>query len=133
MTAKLFFVIFVSCFAKVSTCQSNKWIKYLDNQTAEFTIARSSITFVDSNSVLPPQTFVVTTLTEKVKKKLAKVSEREWIQLLHNGKTDWAANLYLYEKYDLDATDFEVVKTKDQWRLCCKQKDLLFWERKFRK
>ena len=63
------------------------------------------------------------------RKKLKKVKINDWMVLLESKNTDWAANLYLYSLFKRDATQFEVVKTKEEWRNCCKEKDLEFWKK----
>ncbi len=131
---QIFFSIIIFLFFINSTsCQTGKISHILNNESFKFVLVRTSTNILDSNSIEVSKTVVRATITANNRAKLKKVKDEDWIALLTNESTDWATNLYLYNFFNRDATQFEVIKTKEDWRKCCKEKDIEFWKKNLRK
>ena len=57
------------------------------------------------------------------------ISKRQWLSLLNDKKTDFAANLLLYQLYEREAIMFLQIKDASDWRLAMKDDDLYYWRR----
>lgn len=57
------------------------------------------------------------------------ISKRQWLSMLNDKKTDFAANLLLYQLYEREAILFLDVKDASDWRLAMKDDDLYYWRR----
>ena len=57
------------------------------------------------------------------------ISKRQWLSMLNDKKTDFAANLLLYRLYAREAILFLDVKDASDWRLSMKDDDLYYWRR----
>ena len=57
------------------------------------------------------------------------ISKRQWLSMLNDKKTDFAANLLLYRLYAREAILFLDVKDASDWRLSLKDDDLYYWRR----
>lgn len=114
---------------KFTNCQVNKISAVLNNESLNYTIVRTMPQLLDSNKIELSKTIIVIQLKKADKRKIAKLNADDWIKLLVNDSTDWAANLYLYWVYKKDASFFQIIKTKEEWKSCCKEEDLIFWRK----
>ena len=57
------------------------------------------------------------------------ISKRQWLSMLNDKKTDFAANLLLYQLYEREAIMFLQIKDASDWRLALKDDDLYYWRR----
>ena len=57
------------------------------------------------------------------------ISKRQWLSMLNDKKTDFAANLLLYQLYEREAIMFLQIKDTSDWRLAMKDDDLYYWRR----
>ena len=57
------------------------------------------------------------------------ISKRQWLSMLNDKKTDFAANLLLYQLYEREAIVFLQIKDASDWRLAMKDDDLYYWRR----
>ena len=57
------------------------------------------------------------------------ISKRQWLSMLNDKKTDFAANLLLYQLYEREAIMFLQIKDASDWRLSLKDDDLYYWRR----
>ena len=62
-----------------------------------------------------------------LEKELNDISKDKWLYLLQNEKTDYAANLLLYNLYQKGAILF-YNQDKFYWRSCCKSDDINYWK-----
>ena len=56
------------------------------------------------------------------------ISKRQWLSMLNDKKTDFAANLLLYQLYEREAIMFLQIKDETDWRLAMKENDLHYWQ-----
>jgi len=56
------------------------------------------------------------------------ISKRQWLSMLNDKKTDFAANLLLYQLYEREAIMFLQIKDASDWRLAMKENDLHYWQ-----
>jgi hypothetical protein len=66
-------------------------------------------------------------LSEKELGVAEKISYEDWINLLNNNKTDWAANLILYYLFDKDAFLLARSDNRELWIKNLKEDDLKYW------
>ena len=72
-------------------------------------------------------------LTDKQKSIVKKIEKEMWKHLLSDKKTDFAANLILYDIYDKDAILlFGLGNNIRDWRKNLKRDDTLFWLKKLK-
>ena len=68
-------------------------------------------------------------MTGRERRIVKSIKKDEWIELLLNNKTDWAANLILYDLYERNAVVFNtVIKSRKDWVTVSKDTDVSYWE-----
>ena len=70
---------------------------------------------------------VIISLSAKEDSIIKRISKRQWLSMLNDKKTDFAANLLLYQLYERDAVVFFYIKDAPDWRLSFKDDDLNYW------
>lgn len=75
---------------------------------------------------------IVTQITEKERKIAHQLTYNDWVRLLNDKKSDWAANLILYDIFDKDALSFYSFNNRKKWLKYFKGEDLAFWEQKLK-
>jgi hypothetical protein len=123
------YAIFIYFATSSVLCQSSVNYSCLYNDSLKYNLFRPNLKLVDSNVVEISPTRVEVVLRNADRKKLENLKRSEWIKLLSDEKTDWAANIFLYDITKKDASTFEVVQNKEAWRKCCKANDLDFWKK----
>lgn len=68
-------------------------------------------------------------LTEDEERIIRKLEKKQWIKLLENDSSDWAANIILYYLYDKDAALFISRDNRSLWLLGLKNKDIEYWKK----
>jgi hypothetical protein len=121
-------VILLLSISSYAMCQSKKVLFLINNDSIKYELLRPSTSLYDSNRIEIEETRVSVILPTSIKKKLLRCNKNEWIKLLENSSTDWAANLCLYDIFLRDALIFVNVKNKEAWRACCKSNDIYFWK-----
>lgn len=66
-------------------------------------------------------------LSDEKKLLLKKISHEEWFNLLNDKKSDFIANVILYELYSKNAIDLLVIEDIEKWRKFVKKDDLEYW------
>ena len=72
---------------------------------------------------------VIISLSAKEDSIIKHISKRQWLSMLNDKKTDFAANLLLYQLYEREAIMFLQIKDASDWRLAMKDDDLYYWRR----
>ena len=68
-------------------------------------------------------------MTGRERRIIKSINKEEWIKLLLNNKTDWAANLILYDLYKKNAVVFNtVIKSRKDWINVSKDTDVSYWK-----
>jgi Leucine-rich repeat (LRR) protein len=73
---------------------------------------------------------IVVNLPEEKVEKIRKITPAEWLQLLNNEQTDWAANLVLYYLHDKDALILSRHIDCADWKKTLKKEDIDYWNKK---
>jgi hypothetical protein len=73
---------------------------------------------------------IIVDLTNDEKSKIKKIDCEGWISLLENKKSDWAANLILYDIFDRDAHLLSRRNSRKLWVKFSKEEDIDFWKKK---
>ena len=122
-----FFLLLISISYNAVSQNTNQfsWIK---NSTIQYNFIRTSMRLIGKDSLVPSKYIITVGLTSKKKQTLKKLSKDEWLNLLNNPDTDWAANILLYSLSEKDAlVFFAVIKTKPDWDKCCRTDDIKYW------
>jgi hypothetical protein len=76
---------------------------------------------------------VLVVLSNNERKLVKKIKYDEWNLLLNSEKSDWAANLVLYNLFDKDAFLLARNPSRNLWVKYLKKDDIEFWHKKFLK
>lgn len=88
---------------------------------------------IHNDSLLSSKYIIKVNLSESDKAQIKRLKKRDWLNLLQNPKTDWAANLVLYCIYEIDAIQYEInIKNRRDWLLVMKDEDIKFWKIKLK-
>lgn len=129
-TIILSIIVFSSCIAqnnKTSSSCSKNDIKFINNKSLDY-----SIVILSCDTCAPIKNIgyrVITNLNSSQEKIIKGITQDCWLQLLSDEKTDWAANLILYEIYKKDALLLSRSNELD-WRKYLKKEDLEDWSGK---
>ena len=56
------------------------------------------------------------------------IKKEQWLQLLQNSATDYAANALLYSLYNRDAIVLLCHRDIEDWRMSMKEDDINYWK-----
>jgi hypothetical protein len=73
---------------------------------------------------------VIVDLTSQIRNKIDKTTCQDWMALLNDKKSDWAANLVLYSIYKRNALILSRNNSRELWVKSLKKDDLRFWRDK---
>lgn len=76
---------------------------------------------------------VIVELNKKNNAIVKKISKENWLKLLNNNCTDYAANLLLYSMYKKDALILSKNDGIESWRKYLKKDDLAYWSKHLKK
>lgn len=100
----------------------------IQNSKFKYDILKTSTQSLKGDTVVPAKYLIDVNIPLKEKKRFKLLSKVKWIKLLSNPKTDWAANLILYDLYSKDAIEFAfVILNREKWILLQKEEDLAYW------
>lgn len=71
-------------------------------------------------------------LTPKQKNLIIRMKRGEWLSLLNDETTDYAANILLYYIYNRDAIVLLYNRSIRDWRDGMKEDDILYWEKRLK-
>ncbi len=129
---KYLFFLSIICNSQEFISQSSDLLQLIRNEDLKFTIWYISPVFNDSEIIVEPNIVIHVSLPQSIKRQLVNISRKEWISLLENKKSDWAANLILYEIYEKNALLFEYVKKRENWVGVHQREDIEYWKQKLK-
>ena len=103
------------------------YVPFIDNRTIKY-----NITLVACDTCAPIHDIgyrVRISLSAKEDSIIKHITKRQWLSMLNDKKTDFAANLLLYRLYARDAIVLLHIKDAPDWRLSLKDDDLYYWRR----
>jgi hypothetical protein len=101
----------------------------INNATIQYSELRTGFKLIDSNKVELAQYFIEVELSDSLRNEIKKLAYKDWIALLCDVNTDWAANLCLYDLYKRDAVVARLfLKKRSEWIKCCKAKEIEYWK-----
>lgn len=71
---------------------------------------------------------VIISLSAKEDSIIKHISKRQWLSMLNDKKTDFAANLLLYRLYEREAIVLLHYNNAPEWRQAMKENDLHYWQ-----
>lgn len=101
-------------------------VPFIDNRTIKY-----NILLVACDTCAPIHDIgyrVRISLSAKEDSIIKHISKRQWLSMLNDKKTDFAANLLLYQLYEREAIMFLQIKDASDWRLAMKENDLHYWQ-----
>jgi hypothetical protein len=84
---------------------------------------------IKDSGVVLAKYIVVPKLRKGLLRKTSRMKKAEWMELIKDSTTDWAANLCLYALYKKDASQLvDIPDPVQYWRSCCKEADQTYWD-----
>lgn len=126
---KLLLIPFACALAVIHAHGQNAEInEYVKNEAIRFDVLNTAPDF--ENGVYYSGYVIVVNSLDSVGKGLIKDIKRDqWLSLLRNDQSDWAANIILYSLYKKRASIFwTAVKTRQDWIKKSRKDDLNYWE-----
>ena len=126
MKFNLFFLTL--CFYLTGYCQDTICKLKITNEEISFVIFRNGMDFTTDTK--PKSNMVIeTNIKDTVLwKQLKSFTAEQWLCLLNNPKSDWAANLILYQVYEKEAILFTMYKKREDWIRYRKNEDIAYWK-----
>lgn len=108
--------------------QSTNNIFGLKNQNVYFEFYHETANLIqnDTLKIFPYLIIAIDTRSSEVIS-TDQFSDSILLNMLLNKRTDWAANIILYDKYDIEASDFLLVNNIRKWRRYKRVEDIKFW------
>jgi len=101
----------------------------VNNANVRYEIWHYSMQLIDTNKAIPSKYVIAVSIGSNLKGKLKAFSAEQWLNWLEDNRTDWAANLLLYDLYERDAIVYKVViKKRKDWLLAKKAEELEYWK-----
>jgi hypothetical protein len=96
----------------------------------EYELARTNASLQDDGTFQPAKTIVVVDLSDSAKVLINSLGVKEWIELLHNDKTSYKANMILYSLYRKDAIVYygRDINVKEWLQGESRKVDIVYWE-----
>lgn len=123
-----------SCCAQKTHCKREKNItnelSFINNRRINFSIKK-----VACDRCFPIFDIgyrVSVKLTPKQDSIIVRMKRREWLSLLNDETTDYAANILLYYIYNRDAIVLLYNRSIKDWRDGMKEDDILYWEKRLK-
>jgi hypothetical protein len=115
-------------FWALTELQERSWPEYkIDNAPIKFVTYRTSLQFYDFDRATPSEFRVYVQITDSIKKEFKTICKDEWLRLLQDEKTDWAANPILYDIYEKEAIKFRIQPNRLDWVNRHKAKEIEYW------
>lgn len=123
-----FLILSFVLFTSIGKCQQNPVFDQINNDTIDWHVFHIAPTFWDGRCWGP---FYVIRIEKSpaMQTLINQMSAEEWIHALENPKTDWAANLLLYELFRKDALVY-IHAEKERWPIITKEVEVQFWRQK---
>lgn len=123
-----------SCCAQKTHCKREKNItnelSFINNRRINFSIKK-----VACDRCFPIFDIgyrVRVKLTPKQDSIIVRMKRKEWLSLLNDETTDYAANILLYYIYNRDAIVLLYNRSIREWRAAMKEDDISYWEQKLK-
>ena len=101
-------------------------VPFIDNRTIKY-----NILLVACDTCAPIHDIgyrVRISLSAKEDSIIKHISKRQWLSMLNDKKTDFAANLLLYQLYEREAIVLLHYNNAPEWRQAMKENDLHYWQ-----
>jgi hypothetical protein len=111
----------------IATAQSPAFIH---NDSLSFVVLRKSGELLDNGGYKPISYSIRVKISKEQREICKQISNDQWLGLLQDEKTDWAANLILYDLFEKDAlTYLNTYKSRSVWiKLGQRDADIKYWK-----
>jgi hypothetical protein len=124
---KIYVVGIALCFIQ-ENCLFSQEIP--SNDSVKYKVLRKGSVIISEKLVEPVSYYIYVDISNLLREEYKKITKTKWLELLGNEKTDWAANLILYDLYRKDAITFSNnMKKREDWVLSKqKNRDIKYWK-----
>ena len=100
----------------------------ITNEEVSFSVFRYGMDFTAKTK--PKSNMVIETNIKDVVlwKRIKSLPTEQWLCLLNNPKSDWVANLILYQLYEKEAILFSQIKKREDWIGFRRDEDIAYWK-----
>ena len=117
-------------FISIASCQLGNRICGIKNELIKYNLFYTGLKLIGEKKAIPSKYTINVRMTKDELKCIKLLKRNDWLKLLADTTTDWAANLILYDRYQLDAILYYVIiKSRVDWILTIKQKDIRYWRK----
>ncbi|MDB5221574.1 MAG: signal recognition particle [Chitinophagaceae bacterium] len=105
-------------------------ISFINNDSVKFSFHFISPSLLDKHRI-PSQHIVRVELSKEKRIKAKELKRADWMRLLNDTTSDWAANLILYDLFRKDATLYWGTDniSRFYWLYLFRKDDLKYWKR----
>jgi hypothetical protein len=122
------FIVACMLYVKQTSGQINEVNKFINNDSIKFDLVMTMPDF-ENGIYHSDYALIVNSLDSAERVIVQSLNKNQWVQLLKNSKSDWAANIILYSMYKKSAGIFRAaVKTRDSWIENSRQADIDYWQ-----
>ena len=101
-------------------------VPFIDNRTIKYNI---TLVACDTCAPIHDRGYrVQISLSAKEDSIIKHINKRQWLSMLNDKKTDFAANLLLYRLYEREAIVLLHYNNAPEWRQAMKENDLHYWQ-----
>ena len=125
--------VMVLSMLSVSALKCQPSSRLLEEKHISYKIFQQGFEIEDSIVVKESKAIIQTKFSPQARRNFLSFPSEKWFTYLSDTLTDWGANLVLYDLYKKDAIIFKSIKTKTQWRECCREVDITYWREFFKK
>ena len=106
--------------------KAHAYVPFINNRTIKY-----NILLVACDTCAPIHDIgyrVIISLSAKEDSIIKHISKGQWLSMLNDKKTDFAANLLLYRLYEREAIVLLHYNNAPEWRQAMKENDLHYWQ-----
>lgn len=125
---KVSVIVIMICISLFGNAQDTVCNLEINNDEISFSLQRFGIDFTRETTVKAEILIETNIKSEKMWERFKLIKVEEWLCLLTNQATDWAANLILYQLHERDALLFKKIKKREDWVKGMKERDIAYWK-----
>ena len=121
-------IVLMLCFFLIGRSQDTICMLKIMNEEVSFKVYIYGMDFTAKTK--PKSNLVIETNIKDAAlwRRIKVLAAEQWLCLLNNPKSDWAANLILYQLYEKDAILFSKIKKREDWIGFRKDEDIEYWK-----
>lgn len=132
----IFSMAICSCHAQKKNSTSPNYLNSMKIALIDNDKIKYSIVIMSCDTCIPISNIgyrVIINTSKEEEEIVKKLGYQDWMYLLNNEHSDWAANIILYNIFDKDAILLTRVNSRKKWIKYMKKDDLEFWKQRLTK